>query len=87
MIFIAIFFITGGLYISLRNISEIDSFLTQIPGSNLIFQTDEKPARSVILMIGDGMGSEHRLAAQYVNVGSLGVLEMDGLGVSGKLNH
>ena len=41
--------------------------------------------KSVILMIGDGMGAEHRQAAQYANVGFLEPLVMDNLPVRGEL--
>lgn len=85
IVIIAILIIAGGLYISLRNVSEIDSFLAQYPKLDIFFQTNEIPAKSLILMIGDGMGSEHRLAAQYVTAGRFGDLEMDSLGVSGNL--
>lgn len=44
-----------------------------------IEQTDSLMARSVILMIGDGMGAEHVKAARWLSVGPTGVLAMDQL--------
>jgi alkaline phosphatase len=40
----------------------------------------------IILYIGDGLGSEHRLAGQYYSVGEIRQLTMDSLPVSGWLN-
>jgi len=45
----------------------------------------ELGVKSVILMIGDGMGAEHRQAAQLANVGITGHLAMDTLPVQGEL--
>ena len=42
-------------------------------------------AKNVILFIGDGMGAEHRKAAQWSQVGLSGILEMDNLSASGWL--
>jgi alkaline phosphatase len=40
-------------------------------------------SRRVILMIGDGMGANHRLAGQWSKVGTEGVLTMDSLPIHG----
>ncbi|MFC2096052.1 hypothetical protein ACFLSW_06435, partial [Candidatus Bipolaricaulota bacterium] len=42
-------------------------------------QTSSHLARSVILMIGDGMGAEHVKAARWSSVGPTGVLVMNQL--------
>lgn len=42
-------------------------------------------AKSIILFIGDGMGANHRLAAQWLAVGQDGALKMDGLPVGGTI--
>lgn len=43
----------------------------------------EAMARSIILLIGDGMGPHHRAAARYLSVGPAGALAMDGMPVAG----
>lgn len=43
-------------------------------------------ARNIILLIGDGMGSEHRKAARWALVGQKGQLAMDSMPVTGSLH-
>lgn len=43
-------------------------------------------AKSIILFIGDGMGANHRLAAQWLSLGQDGALEMDGLPVTATID-
>lgn len=50
-------------------------------------QTDSLMARSVILMIGDGMGAEHVKAARWFSVGPSGALAMDQLEVQNGWAH
>ncbi|MBN2676871.1 MAG: alkaline phosphatase [Anaerolineaceae bacterium] len=48
-----------------------------------VTRTSWTDRRRVILMIGDGMGSQHRLAGQWSKVGLTGTLAMDSLTVKG----
>jgi alkaline phosphatase len=48
-------------------------------------QQAKGPARNIILLIGDGMGAEHRKAARWALAGHNGQLAMDAMPVSGSL--
>lgn len=71
-----------------HNSSDSDAeYPTRDPAADLSASepSGSQGAKSVILMIGDGMGAAHRLAAQYVRVGAAGYLAMDELPVRGEL--
>ena len=49
-------------------------------------QQGQRPAKNVIIFVGDGMGASHRGLIRYGNVGPEGTLAMDAMPVSG-LSH
>jgi len=47
-------------------------------------QNGQRPAKNVIIFVGDGMGTSHRNLIRYGNVGPEGTLAMDALPVAGR---
>jgi len=48
------------------------------------YEHGRRPARNVIIFVGDGMGNSHRDLIRYGNVGPEGTLAMDAMPVSGR---
>lgn len=65
-------------------VATVTQLASQVPTPTI--QEDIGPARAIILFIGDGMGENHRMGAQWLALGQGNTLAMDSMPVRGMMD-